>query len=262
MITDFSLMMLPKSECLISLASACEEASSRASQPLKIGRGVWAPQPTLIQRYPLPAAIRRTAAATAATAAVTTTTSAARLLGASLVDRQRPAVLFAIIQTLDRLTGRVVIAHFNETKPFAAAGVAILNDFRTSHIAVLGEHFFKLRVINAVAQITDIKLLTHNQLQQTVHAQDRVDPNKTSWVEAKGTNVVIHQVARRKRKKQPIRKKRVPRSSRLTNSSHYTTIEAVPLAFSAIIMGRQLASVLYLAEMYGYPVNPSHGKRS
>jgi hypothetical protein len=261
MITDFSLMMLPKSECLISLASACEEASSRASQPLKIGRGVWAPQPTLIQRYRLAAAIRRSATATA-TSAVTATTSAARLLGASLIDRQRPAVLFAIIQTLDRLTGRVVVAHFDETKPFAATGVAILNDFCASHVTVLREHFFELRVIYAVAQITNIKLLTHNQLQQTVHAQDRVDPNKTFWVEAKGTNVVIHQVARRKRKKQPIRKKRVPRSSRLTNSSHYTTIEAVPLAFSGIIMARQLASVDKSAETSGYPVNLSRRHRS
>ena len=129
----------------------------------KIGREVEAPRPILIQHCRLAAAVRGTATATAATPAVTTTTAtAARLLGTSLIDRQSPAVLFAIIQTFNRLTGGVVVAHFDETKPFAAARIAILNDFRTSHVTVLSEHFFELRVINAVAQITDIKLLTHN----------------------------------------------------------------------------------------------------
>jgi hypothetical protein len=102
--------------------------------------------------------------------------------------------VLAEVQSLNRLTGRIVIGHFDEAEALAAACIAILNHLRATHLAEFREYFLELRAVNAVAQIAYIKFLTHERLLQTVLTQDKADPLQTSWVETKGTNMVVRQV--------------------------------------------------------------------
>jgi hypothetical protein len=80
-----------------------------------------------------------------------------------------------------------------------------LNHFGAVHLAKLGEHLLKLRVVDAVAQIPYIKLLTHEKTPtKQSFLRTKSVPIELPGVETKGTSVVVRQVARRKRKCRPI----------------------------------------------------------
>jgi hypothetical protein len=65
------------------------------------------------------------------------------------------------VQTRDRRLGLFIAAHLHETKPFRAPGIPVIDDLGRHHRAMLPEQLLQLRAIHAVAQVPDIKLLTH-----------------------------------------------------------------------------------------------------
>jgi hypothetical protein len=54
-----------------------------------------------------------------------------------------------------------VAGHLDEAKALAATGVAVIDDLRRHHLAVLAKQLFQLRAIDVIAQIPDVQLLTH-----------------------------------------------------------------------------------------------------
>jgi hypothetical protein len=104
-----------------------------------------------------------TAATTAAAAAVTAAAATAtRLFWPGFVNGHGSAVVLLVVHPLDGFASGVVVAHFNEAESLAATGITVLNDFRAPHGSKFGKHFFELCAVDVVAQVSNIKLLTHN----------------------------------------------------------------------------------------------------
>jgi hypothetical protein len=64
--------------------------------------------------------------------------------------------MFLAVEGGDRSLGFVVAAHFDESESLAAAGVAIVDDLRRNHLAMLAEQLFQLGAIDFIAQVADI----------------------------------------------------------------------------------------------------------
>src|SRR5262245_49455590 len=132
--------------------------------------------------------------AASATSAATTAT-AAGLFRPSFIDGHCAAIEFLIVHGLNGLSGCVVVGHFDEGEAFASSGVSILNDLGARDGTELGEDFLQLRAVDVVAQIADIKLLTHNTTPTISPYSGRSRPwLKTFWARAKGTSMVVRQV--------------------------------------------------------------------
>src|SRR5215210_1516849 len=115
------------------------------------------------------AAVATTAAAPAAAAATvaTATTAAAPAATAALflrtgfIDRQRPALHLAAIESGDGFLRLLVIAHLHETEPLGTAGVALDDHLSGLHAAVRCKEVLQVAVANAVRKVSDIQLLAH-----------------------------------------------------------------------------------------------------
>jgi hypothetical protein len=107
------------------------------------------------------------AAATPTTAAAAESTSAAAATAAtlftrtSLVDRQRPTAVLLAIERGNRRVRLGIARHFDESETFAPARLAIVDDLRARDLTMLTEQLFEFRAIHFVAQVPDVKLLTH-----------------------------------------------------------------------------------------------------
>jgi hypothetical protein len=102
-----------------------------------------------------------TTAAPTESTAPTATAPTAFFARAGFVDGQRPAAVLLAVERRDRGLGFVVAAHLHKTETFASAGVAVVDDLGRHDGAVLAEQLLEFRAINAVAQVPNIKLLTH-----------------------------------------------------------------------------------------------------
>jgi hypothetical protein len=175
MMTDFSLLMVLRFVSCWQLRCNCScWTGTRAARKggKKTGREVQslAAGVRLFATTELSAATTATVAAataaatTAAAAAVTAAAAAtaARLFGSCFVDGHGAAVVLLIVHALNGFASGVVIAHFDEAESLAATGISVLNDFRAPHGSKFGKHFFELGAVDAVAQVSNIKLLTHN----------------------------------------------------------------------------------------------------
>lgn len=116
------------------------------------------------------AATTATTTPAAASTAVTTPASTALFARPGLVDRQRPAVMFFVVQTLDGRLGLLVGSHFDEGKTLASSRVAILNDLSADHVAELSKQLLQGVVGRSVTQITDIQPLSHLKSPQSGQA--------------------------------------------------------------------------------------------
>jgi hypothetical protein len=65
------------------------------------------------------------------------------------------------VQGPDRRLGLVIAAHLDESKTLGSPGIPVIDDLGGHHRAMLPEQLLQLRAIHAVAQVPDIKLLTH-----------------------------------------------------------------------------------------------------
>jgi hypothetical protein len=72
-------------------------------------------------------------------------------------------VLLAV-QGGDRRLGLVIAGHLHESESLAAARIAIVDDLGRHHLTVRAKQLFEFRAIDAVAQVPDVKLLTHLQI--------------------------------------------------------------------------------------------------
>ena len=100
------------------------------------------------------------AAAESATTATATATSAV-FARAGFVDGQGTAAVFLAVQRCDRRLGFLIGPHFDEAEPLGAAGVSVVNDLGGDNGAVLAKQLLELRAIDLVAQVSNVKLLTH-----------------------------------------------------------------------------------------------------
>src|SRR5262249_35430844 len=111
----------------------------------------------------LVAAAPAAAVAATAAAAVAATVPAAGagplLAGRGLVARQRAAADLRAVERGDRLVGGVV--HLDEREAAAAAGLAVGDDLRAQHGAVLGERLHEVVAGGLERDVTDVQLLRH-----------------------------------------------------------------------------------------------------
>jgi hypothetical protein len=122
-----------------------------------------------MQGRPLAATVTTaTAAAATATISAASTATASATSAASaffarpcFIDGERAAFVLFLMQTADRFLSGVVIAHFDEAKSLAAAGVAVLYDLRAFDRAELGKELLQIRTADIETQISDIQSLTH-----------------------------------------------------------------------------------------------------
>jgi len=105
-----------------------------------------------------PAAATAAATEPAATAAASTT---AFFAGPGFVDGKGASAMLLPVERCDRRLGFLIGAHFDETETFGTTGVAVVDDLGRHDGAVLPEQLFEFRAIHAVAQVPDVKLLTH-----------------------------------------------------------------------------------------------------
>jgi hypothetical protein len=106
------------------------------------------------------AATTAAAAAEAATAAATAATPAV-FARAGFVDGEGSAAVLLAVQGRDRRLGFVIRAHFDEPEPLRAAGVTVVDDLGGDNRAVLAKQLLEFRAIDLVAQVPNVKLLTH-----------------------------------------------------------------------------------------------------
>jgi hypothetical protein len=102
-----------------------------------------------------------TAAATTESPATTTTASAAIFTRAGFVDGQSTAAMLLTVQGCDRRLGFLIGPHFDEPESLGSAGVTVVDDLGRDNRAVLAKQLLELRAIDLVAQIPNVKLLTH-----------------------------------------------------------------------------------------------------
>jgi hypothetical protein len=116
------------------------------------------------------------AAATAATGVVATTAPAsptsAATAGSGLprpgfVDRQATAVVFLLIEGVDRRPCFVVGAHLDEPEALAPTCVAVGDDLRALYTAELRKQLFQVGTAHPVSEVADIQFLTHRQSPET-----------------------------------------------------------------------------------------------
>jgi len=105
-----------------------------------------------------------TATAASTTAISATTASAAVFLRAGFVDGEGAAHVFLAVQRVDCRLSFFIRSHFHKPKPFASACLAVVDHLCRRDIAVLSEQLLEIRVRTLVAQISDIKLLTHRSI--------------------------------------------------------------------------------------------------
>jgi hypothetical protein len=100
------------------------------------------PNRDLVSAFPASA----TAAAAVATATTTAAASAAAALfaRASFVDRQRPAIVLSAVDAGNGRLGFLIAIHLDETKAFAPAGVAIVDDLGAFHRPKFTKHLFEV----------------------------------------------------------------------------------------------------------------------
>jgi hypothetical protein len=92
------------------------------------------------------------------TAAATTRTIFAR---ASFVDGEGATAVLLAVQGCDRRLGFLIGSHFDEPEPLGSAGVSVVDDLGRDNRAVLAKQLLELRAIDLVAQVPNVKLLTH-----------------------------------------------------------------------------------------------------
>jgi hypothetical protein len=109
------------------------------------------------------AAATESAAATAAATESTTASAATATIFARtrFVDGQGPAAMLLAIERRDRRLGFLIGAHLDEAESLGSARVAIVDDLSRNNRAVLCEQLLEFRAIDLVAQVPNIKLLTH-----------------------------------------------------------------------------------------------------
>jgi hypothetical protein len=103
-------------------------------------------------------------------------------------------VLFEV-QAFNGGQGFGIAAHLDEAEAFAAARVAIHDDFRALHAAELGEELLQIRTRSVVAQIPAIQFLSHRNISCGWEGQPAVS---LSGLMRKGPNLVAHQAGRAK----------------------------------------------------------------
>src|SRR4051794_3243278 len=96
-----------------------------------------------------------TAAAELATATAAAATGAV-FLGLGLIDGEVAAVVGLAVEGGDGGLRLGVAAHLDEAEALAAAGVAVLDDFRALDGAVLREQLLEVRAGGVVAEIADV----------------------------------------------------------------------------------------------------------
>jgi hypothetical protein len=97
-----------------------------------------------------------TATVAAATTTATAATSTAFFAGTGFVDGQRPTAMFLAVEGVDCVLGFFIGRHLDESESLAAAGIAIIDDLRRNHLAVLAKQLLQLGAINLVAQVANI----------------------------------------------------------------------------------------------------------
>ena len=105
-----------------------------------------------------------TATTVSATAAGTTTaaaTTTAALLRAGLVYRQVTALEILAVERGDGSLRLLIAAHLDEAEALGTPGIAIGDHLRRHHRAVRGKHLLQVALVHVVAQVADVKLLTH-----------------------------------------------------------------------------------------------------
>src|SRR5215470_1477200 len=95
--------------------------------------------------------------AVAASAAVAAA-ACAPCLGASLVDRERPAAEFLTRKALNGVPGLAVVSELDEPEPLGASRLPIGDDGHGLDIAVLGEEIAKILFAGGIGKVTDVQL--------------------------------------------------------------------------------------------------------
>jgi hypothetical protein len=104
------------------------------------------------------------AAAAAATESAATTAAAATpaiFARAGFVDGEGATAVLLTVQGCDRRLGFLIGPHFDEPEPLGSAGVTVVDDLGGDNRAVLAKQLLELRAIDLVAQVPNVKLLTH-----------------------------------------------------------------------------------------------------
>lgn len=96
-----------------------------------------------------------------ATATATTASTTAFFAGSGFVDGEGASAVLLTIERADGGLGFFVSAHFDETEAFGASGVAVVNDLSRDDGPVLTKQLFQFRAVYLIAQVPNIKLLTH-----------------------------------------------------------------------------------------------------
>ena len=115
-------------------------------------------------------AARATTASSAATptsTAATTTTAGAGLARSGFVDREATAVVFLLIEGVDRRPCFVVGAHLDEPEALAPTCVAVGDELRALYTAELRKQLFQVGTAHPVSEVADIQFLTHLQSPET-----------------------------------------------------------------------------------------------
>jgi hypothetical protein len=112
------------------------------------------------------AAATAIAAATATAAATESTTpaptaAAAVFARAGFVDSEGAAAVLLAVEGGDGRLSLVIRGHLDEPEALGPPGVAIVDDLRGNHGPVLSEQLLEFRAIHLVAEVPDVKLLTH-----------------------------------------------------------------------------------------------------
>jgi hypothetical protein len=108
-----------------------------------------------------PAASTTSAAAEAAATATTTAAAATLFARTRFVDSKGSPAMFLAVESGHRSGRLIITAHLDEAEAFASTGVAIVDDLGGYHRAVLTKQLLEFRAVDLIAQVPDVKLLTH-----------------------------------------------------------------------------------------------------
>jgi hypothetical protein len=104
-----------------------------------------------------------TVAATAFTAAEATCAGRTWFHGASFVHHEATTTQRCAIHAFDGSLRFGIAAHFDETKTFRAASVALHHDLGASHRTELSKRLLKITVTHGIRQVADVQFVAHER---------------------------------------------------------------------------------------------------
>jgi hypothetical protein len=104
-----------------------------------------------------------TVAATAFTATEATCAGRTWFHGASFVYHEATATQRCTIHAFDGSLRFGIAAHFDETKTFRAASIALHHDLGASHRTELSERLLKITITHGIRQVADVQFVAHER---------------------------------------------------------------------------------------------------